>query len=104
NTRRFYLGYALADQLFFNRFAVKLLDRFGRGFGRHGGDLLVNLVDILIARVDPVEVEDGEAAQFPHGDGELRIDDSVHGARHQRNLELTVADLRGDFHFFGIDG
>ena len=67
----------LVDQLFLDRLAVDRLDDLGRLFLAGGDDAIEALVRVVVAGEDALEVEDREAAEPAHLDGEL-------GARRRR--------------------
>ena len=84
------------DQIFLDRLLVNLLQQ-SRDLGFVGIDnLLQDFLRVLVARLHAFEIEDSEAAEFAHGDGELHIDHAIHGAGEDRDLELErLPFLRG---------
>ena len=51
-------------------------------------NLLQNFLRIFVARLHAFEIEDSEAAELAHLDGEMHIDHAIHGAGQDRDLEL----------------
>src|SRR5258708_871916 len=88
------------------------LDRFPIDLFEQGVDLrLVRLSDalddrrrILVARMHPVQVEDGDPAQLSHRDRELDVDHSIHGRAPDGKWELeAVAHRKRDVDLVGIE-
>ena len=76
-----------------DRLAVDPLDDLGRLVQAGGGDAVEHLVGILVAGKDPLEVQDREAAEAAHLDGEPGADHTVHGGGDHRDLR---SDARRD--------
>jgi hypothetical protein len=71
-------------------------------------NFLENFLRTLVARLDALEVQDGQAAELAHLDGETDIDHAVHRAGQDRDFEierLGVAAWQppGDVDFVRID-
>src|SRR5207253_3312333 len=97
------LGDPLVDQLFLDRLAVDRLDDLRRLFLAGGHDAVEELVGVRVAGEDALEVEDGEAAQAPHLDGEPRPDDAVHRGGDDRDLEAPPGQFPGDVDLVRVD-
>ncbi len=95
---------AALDELFLDGLSVDRLDDAGRLLlaGRH--DPLDHLVGILVAGEDPLEVQDGQATESAHLDGQTRAHDPVHGGGDDGDVEAPPAQLPGDVDLVGIDG
>ena len=84
----FDLLHARRDQIFLDRFLVNLLEERGDFRFIRFNDLLQNFLWMFVARLHPFQVEDREPAELAHRDGELHVDDAVHGAGQDRDLQL----------------
>ena len=47
-----------------------------------------NFLRVFVAGLDAFEIEDREAAEFAHGDGEADVDDAIHRAGEDGNRQL----------------
>ena len=93
---------ALGDQLFLDRLLVDLL-HLARGLvlGKPG-DALQDLVRVLVARPDALEVQDGEAAQLADDARAVGRYHAVHRGRQQRKLEPIGPERPRDVHVVGV--
>jgi hypothetical protein len=86
-----------------HRLLVELLHKLGRLLRARARDLRHDLAGLLVAGVDAVEVEDPEAAELAHGDGEGGVHDAVHGRGQEGDLELDAAEGEARVRLFGVD-
>ena len=92
------------DQLLVDRRLVDLLHPGRRAPLRQLGDLVELAVGVLVAGVDPLEVEHPEAAELAELDRDLRRDDPVHRRGQQRQLEQVRAELPPDVDVLRVAG
>ena len=92
----------LGDQLGLDRLAVDVLHLPRGDVPGEGGDPLELRVGVLVAAVDALEVEHGEAAELADHPGRLGRDDAVEGGRQQRQLEAVGPERPGDVDVVGI--
>src|SRR2546423_4782108 len=104
----FDLLHAGRDKIFLDWFLVNFLEE--RGDFRFVGfdDFLQNFPRIFVTRLHAFEVENREAAKLAHRDGELHVDDAIHGAGQDRNFQLdrlgvATRDSEGRIDFARID-
>jgi hypothetical protein len=64
--------------------------------GLQGGDLVEERLRVVVAGPQALEVEDADAAEAADLNGGGGAGDSVHGRRHERQLELVGVDLPRD--------
>src|SRR4029077_13637130 len=84
----FNLAYTCRDEIFLNGFLVdSLQQRSDLGFIGFD-DFLQHFLRIFVARLHSLEIQNGQTAQFIHGDGEADIDNSVHGAGKDGNFQF----------------
>ena len=81
----------LGDQLRLDRLAVDVLHLPRRDVLREGRDPLELRVGVLVAALDALEVEHGEAAELADQPGRRRRDDAVERGGEQRQLEAVRA-------------
>jgi hypothetical protein len=94
---------APVDELLLDGLAVDRLDD-PRGFlGRGRDDLLDHLVGGLVARLDALQVEDGQPAEAAHLRREACVGDAVHRRRDDRELDASAAKLPGDVDLVRVD-
>ncbi len=62
---------------------------------RRRGDLAEQLVRVVVAGLDALEIEDRETAESPELPGEPGIDDGVHGGREDRDGEIDAGERLG---------
>ncbi len=93
---------ALGDELRLDGLLVDLLHRARRRVVGERRDAVELLVGVLIAGLDALEVEHGEAAELAHGDGEGGIDHAVHGRGEARQRLRVLAELPGDVDVLGV--
>ena len=86
----------LRDQLLLDRLAVDPLHLGRRLIGLVAGDRLEVVLGVLVAGEDPLEVEDGKAAQLAHDARGGGRDDAVHGRGEEGELEAIRAERPGD--------
>ena len=92
------------DQLVAHRLLVGLgEDVRGRLSGLRGGDPLDDRRGVLVARVEALEVDEGDATVAAHAHREVGIGDGVHGGRQERDLEAEPAEVRRQVDLGGID-
>ena len=84
----FDLADACRDQILLHRFLVNFLQQ--RGDFRFVGldNFLQNFLRIFVARLHAFEIQNSEAAQLAHGDGETHIDHAIHRAGQDRDLQF----------------
>ena len=97
------LADALADELRTHRLGVDLLEEGRDILLARGGDLLENAFGVVVARLQAVDVEDGQAAELGEDGGGARADDGVHSGRQERQAQLHVAQGEGDVGKLGVD-
>jgi hypothetical protein len=90
------------DQLGLERLRVDLLHHPGGNLLRSRCDLVELRVRVLVARPDPLQVEDPEAAELADQPGGLRADHAVHRGGEQRELEPVGAEVPGDVDVVGV--
>ena len=84
----FDLADARRDQILLHRFLVNFLQQ--RGHFRFVGldNFLQNFLRIFVARLHAFEIQNGKAAELAHRDGETHIDDAIHGAGQDWDLQF----------------
>jgi hypothetical protein len=84
----FNLLHAGSDQVGLDWFLINPLQE--RGNLRLVGidNFLQNFLRIFVARLDAFQIENGQAAKLAHRDGKPNIDNSIHGAGQNRDLQL----------------
>ncbi len=99
---------ARRDQIFLHRFLVNFLEQPGDlrfvGFD----NFLENFLRVFVARLDAFEIQNGQAAELAHLDGEAHIDHAIHRAGQDRDLEIerfrvSPRQTPGDVDFVRID-
>ena len=73
-----------------------------RRFG--GGDPLDDRRSILVAGVQPLEVDERDATVAAHAHGEVGIRHGIHGRRHEGDLQPQPADLDRQLDFGRVRG
>ena len=68
------------------------------------GDPLDDRGRVLVAGVEPFQVDEGDAAVAAHADGEVDVGHGVHGRRQERDLQPMPADLDGEVDLGRIQG
>ena len=58
-----------------------------------GGDALQRLGRVRVPRLQPLEIEHGDAAHARQPAGESRVDDGIHGRGEDRNGKSEAAEL-----------
>ncbi len=76
-----------ADQLRLDRLAVRLPQHCVQAGPVGLGDLPDDGSGVLVARVDSIEVQDRDAAELAHRDGEFDVDDAVHRRTPERKRQ-----------------
>ncbi len=84
------LLHALRDEFGLDRLLVDLLHLGGRLFVRERADGVELGVGVLVACLDTLEVEYGEATELAHGHGERWIHDTVHRRGEKRRVERVL--------------
>ena len=93
------------DELVAHRLLVGLREEVrGRLSGLRGGDLLDDRRGVLVARVETLEVDEGDAAVAAQADREVGVGDGIHGRRQERDLQAEPAELAGQVDLRGVDG
>ena len=92
----------LGDELGLDRLAVDLLHLPRRRVAREGRDPLELRVGVLVAAVQPLEVEDGQTAELADDAGGIGRDDPVERGREQRKVEAIRAERPRDVDVIGI--
>ena len=84
------------DQLVAHRLFVRLgQDVGGRSAGLGGSNPLDDRRRVLVARVEPLEVDEGDPAEPAEARREVGIRDGVHGRGQERDLEPEAAEIGG---------
>ena len=103
DTAPFDLTDAFRDQLFPDRLLINGLDKAG-GLGRRGRrDFLEHHFGIVIAGLDPFQIQDGDSSQLAHARGKAGIHHPVHGRGKDRDRVDFPADLPSDVDLIRID-
>ncbi len=92
------------DELLLDRLAVELLHPAGGLLVGERGDLLEDRLGVLVSGPQPLQVQDGEAAEPPDLDRRGRGHHGVHRRGHHRQAEPERVDLPGDVHVVGVPG
>ncbi len=94
----------LADQLGLDRLGVDLLHDPRRLVLGRGGDLLQQLLGVLEAGPDPLEVEHSEAAELVDAHRGIGADDAVHRRREQGHVEAVRTEGPADVDVVRVPG
>ena len=93
------------DQLVADRLLVGLgQDVGGRPAGLGGGNPLDDRRRVLVAGVQPLEVDEGDPAEPAESDREVGICDGVHGRGQERDLESEAAEIGGEIDLGRVRG
>ena len=95
---------ALRDEFGLDGLLVDLLHRARRRVVGERRDTVELLVGVLVAGLDALEIEYGEAAELAHGDGEGGIDHAVHRRGQARQWLRVRAEPPGDVDILGVAG
>ena len=91
------------DQVLTDRLPVRLgEDRLDVAVGCRR-DPLEHAVRVVVARLDALEVEDGEPAEPGERAGQSRVDDGIHRRGQDRDRELDAAERLGELDVGGLD-
>src|SRR6476646_3481483 len=108
NTSVLDLAHTRRNEVLLNRFLVNSLQQRSNLRFTRFDDFLQNFLRILVASLHSFQIQNGKSAQFVHGDGETDIDDAIHRAGDDGNLQLKrfrcfAGQTKCDVHFVRVD-
>src|SRR5262249_31218401 len=102
------LAHARRNEILLNGFLVNSLQEGSNLRFTCVDDFLQDLLRVLVARLHAFQVQNGKSTEFAHRDGEADIDDPIHRAGEDRDLQLKrfrrfARQTKRDVHFVRVD-
>src|SRR4029077_12499733 len=108
NTSVLDLAHTRRNEILLDGFLVNSLQQRSNLRFTRFDDFLQHFLRVLVARLHSFQVQNGKSTQFVHCDGEADIDDAIHRAGEDQNLQLErfrrfAGQTKRDVHFIRVD-
>src|SRR5882724_2441324 len=103
------LAHTRRDQILLDGFLVNSLQQCSNVGLICFDDFLQYFLRVFITRLHSFEIQNGETAQFVHGDGKMHVDHSIHGAGEDWDFQpkwlcVFTRQTENDVDFIRVDG